>query len=103
MIKKVLLSLIFTLSLVCVKVHAVELVTGKVKLLESSYMPDVILFQLNVGTTSCPSGTWLSWRNPNVNNMKATYATLLVALSSRKSINTYLNSSCEAQNLHLIG
>ncbi|WP_151960989.1 hypothetical protein [Acinetobacter bereziniae] len=89
-------------SLVCAKAHAVEVLTGKVKILEATYMPVKILFQLNVGTSSCPAGTWLSWSNPNAYNMKITYATLLAAVSSGKSINIYINNSCEGQYLHII-
>lgn len=89
-------------SLVCAKAHAVEVLTGKVKILEATYMPVKILFQLKVGTSSCPAGTWLSWSNPNAYNMKITYATLLAAVSSGKSINIYINNSCEGQYLHII-
>ncbi|WP_445114749.1 hypothetical protein [Acinetobacter sp. WZC-1] len=102
MIKNILLSSMLLLYLVCAKAHAVEVVTGKVKILEATYMPAKILLQLNAGTSSCPAGTWLSWSNPNTDNMKATYATLLMALSSGKSINIYINNSCEGQYLHII-
>lgn len=61
MIKIILLCSILMLSLVGANAHAVEVVTGKVKILEATYMPVKILLQLNAGTSSCPAGTWLSW------------------------------------------
>ncbi|MDR0237815.1 hypothetical protein [Acinetobacter sp.] len=102
MIKSIFLGSLLMLPFVCAKADAVEVVTGKVKILETTYMPVKILLQLNVGSSSCPAGTWLSWSNPNVDNMKTTYATLLAAVSSGKSINIYINNSCEGQYLHII-
>lgn len=71
---------------------AYEETNAKVTLVQSTYMPTAIAFTVDTGTPSCPAGTWLYWRNANIDNNKATYATLLAALSSGMRITYYVNN-----------
>ena len=96
--------------LVCLTVvtntsFAVEYITGKVVLIEATYLPGLITFQLDTGNTACPAGTWLSWQKPDTENNLAVYSTLLAALANGKSINFVINDgdiSCRGQFLHIL-
>ena len=72
---------------------AYEAATARVTTVQSTYMPTNIQFSVDTGTASCPAGHWLTWSNPNIENNKATYATLLAALISATSILYYINNS----------
>ena len=71
---------------------AYEVTNAHVTLVQSTYMPTSIAFTVDTGTASCPAGTWLYWRNANIDNNKATYATLLTALSSGMPVTYYVNN-----------
>ena len=71
---------------------AYEETNARVTVVQSTYMPATIAFTVDTGTASCPAGTWLYWSNANIDNNKATYATLLTALSSRLPITYYVNN-----------
>jgi hypothetical protein len=70
---------------------AYELTNARVTVLQSTYMPAKIAFTVDTGTPSCPAGTWLFWSNSNTDNNKATYATLLAALTSGSKVTYYVN------------
>lgn len=65
---------------------------GKVILIEGTYMPTLITFQMDVGTARCPSGAWLTWQHTNPDNNKAIYSALLMALSSGRPVTLMLPS-----------
>jgi hypothetical protein len=84
---------------------AIEVITGRVIVLESTYLPGAISFQLDTGNTTCPLGTWLKWQKPDASNNKATYATLLTAVALGAQVNFIINdndTSCTGQFLHLL-
>lgn len=79
-----------------------EAVTARVILIEPTYMPTTIMFQLDKPLPSCPLGTWLRW-NKGAENNKAAFASLLSALTSGKPVRFHINSgdtTCAGQYLH---
>jgi hypothetical protein len=97
--KFILVSLLVSLSNVS---YAVESFTGNVTLLEPTYLPNKITFQMNNGDVNCTAGTWLTW-NKSSQNKKAVYATLLTALVSGKEVVFHykLGSGCVGTHLHI--
>ena len=86
------------------KVLSLEFLTGQVVTLEASYMPDVIKFKLDVGSTTCPEGGWLSWKNNSENN-KVVYSMLMTSLVAGKNIRFYINdndTSCTGKYIHIL-
>jgi hypothetical protein len=59
---------------------------GRVTMIEASYMPGWVSFKLDVGDATCPAGTFLVWKHPNVDNNKTVYATLLAGLLSGRPV-----------------
>ncbi len=91
-------------SLVCMNSYGLEKLTGVVTVVEPSYMPDTISFQMSTGNATCPKNTWFKWRKEPENN-KVVYGTLLAALISGKKINFYFNDgdkNCTGTHLHLL-
>lgn len=83
---------------------ALENITARVTVLEPTYLPGKITFQIDKSTSQCPAGTWIQW-SKNEENNKAVYATLLAALSSQNRINLYFDESdtkCKASYLHIL-
>ena len=82
-------------------VFALELITGKPILIESTYMPGLLVFQMDVGTSTCGAGAFIFWQSNGENN-KVTYSTVLTALTAGKNLNVYLDSgTCNARYLHI--
>lgn len=84
--------------------HCLEVVTTKVRLVESTYMPSNVAFQLLGGTALCPAGKWLFWQRDAENN-KAVYAMLMSAIISGKKINIFFDegdSNCIPKHLHMV-
>src|SRR5882757_1466875 len=78
---------------------------GTVTILEPTYLPGQVAFQLSTSTSICPAGTWLWWRKASADNNKAAYATLAAALVSGKRVRVYFvegDTSCTVNNLHLL-
>ncbi|MFL6603254.1 MAG: hypothetical protein ACJ8R9_18270 [Steroidobacteraceae bacterium] len=71
---------------------AYELGVAHVTTLQSTYMPTNVQFTVDTGTASCPAGHWLTWANADKDNNKATYATLLAAVTSGMQIMYYVNN-----------
>ena len=42
---------------------ALETAQAHVTIVESSYMPGSVIFQVDAGSPSCPVGAWLTWSN----------------------------------------
>lgn len=81
-----------------------EVVTAKVSLVEPTYMPGIVSFQLAGGTATCPVGTWLHWQQSADNN-KAVYAALLTALATGRRVTFYVangDTTCTGQFLHVL-
>ena len=84
---------------------ALEAAQAHVTALESTYMPATITFQVDVGTPSCPTGTWLHWTNSNVDNVKSAFALLLGASNSSNRIEYLINNgdtTCQVQFLYAL-
>ena len=100
---KVILSI--SLAIVSSASYALEAFVGKVTLVEPSYLPGTVALQMDSGNTTCPSGTWLFWRNADPQNNKAVYATLMTALATGKQVRFHINdndSTCTGKHLHLL-
>jgi hypothetical protein len=79
-------------------------ITGKVTDIEGTYVPGVVVFQMDTGSSSCPTGTWLKWQKDLENN-KAVYSMLMTALTSGRKIAFYVNdndAACVGQYIHLL-
>lgn len=102
---KINFCLAMALVFVAKNASALEQIKGKVTLLEPSYLPGVITFRMDTGSTSCPAGKWLKWQKSEPENNKAVYSTLMAALMADKTIRFYINdgdTNCIGQAVHLI-
>jgi len=84
--------------------NALETITGKVTVVEATYMPGTVTFRMDTGNSSCPKGKWLKWTKTDENNT-VVYSTLMAALVSGKKINFYINdgdTTCTGTYLHLL-
>lgn len=80
---------------------ALESVQAKVITVEASYMPNSVTFRLDAGTTTCPTGVWLTWQKSADSN-RAAYALLLTALTAGKTVTFYHQTgSCAGEFLHI--
>ena len=99
-------NLFLVLSLfVSLNVSALQVFEGKVLVLEPTQMPNAIYFTLSTGDSVCPSGGWLIWQNPDVNNNKTLYASLLAAMISNKTVRFHrhdANTTCTGAYLHIL-
>lgn len=102
-------KIILAVCLFCMagSAYALESMTGKVTLVEGTYMPGTITFHMLPDTpfTTC-KGAWLKWSNPNIENNKAVYSLLMTALVSGKKINFYIgdgDTNCMGRFIHLVG
>lgn len=85
--------------------YALETTVGYVTIVQPTYMPATVSFQLDAGTTSCPAGAWLSWQNADTSNNRAVLATLLTAQVTRQRVRIYFNdgdTACKGVFMHLI-
>ncbi|ACA85760.1 hypothetical protein Swoo_1472 [Shewanella woodyi ATCC 51908] len=101
---RIIYTSFFNLLLLSFSVESLERITGYVKVLEPTYMPNTISFSMSAGTASCPAGSWLKWSKTEDNN-KVAFSTLMAALMSGKKINLYFldnDTTCTAQFLHLL-
>ncbi|WP_208108642.1 hypothetical protein [Cognatilysobacter terrigena] len=94
------------LGLVVATAHAqnVEAITGHVRLVEATYMPGTITFMLDTGTTTCPTGRYLTW-SKDVENNKAVFAALLSAQATGHKVNFYYaagDTTCKGTFLHVL-
>lgn len=93
------------LAIVSSTSFALEVFVGKVTILEPSYLPGTVAFQMDSGVPTCPSGTWLFWRNADQQNNKAVFATLMTALTTGKQVRFHINdgdTTCSGIHLHLL-
>jgi hypothetical protein len=91
--------------LACGSAQAIEIVTGKVKTLEASYMPNYITFTLDTGTAACAANKWLVWKSVDKDNNKAVYASLLAAMTTGKSVRFHYadgDTNCNGVYLHVL-
>ena len=101
-LKLVISIILFSLSTTS---WALESVMGKVTFLEATYLPATIVFSLDVGNTTCPSGKHLKWQKTDVENNKAVYSTLMAAMMSGKKVKFHFNdgdTNCVGTHLHLL-
>lgn len=102
MTRILVLAIFMTAAFPCI---AYEAAYARVILVQSTYMPTNIQFEVDNGTPSCPAKSWLTWSNANTDNNKATYATLLTAIASGNQILYYINdgdTSCKVVFLDIV-
>jgi len=83
--------------------------SAKVSVIEPSYMPGWISFQIGASVGTCPSGTWLQWpaqgadQASRIANAQAVYSTLLTAMMANRTVIFYgVNAGCKVEHIHLI-
>jgi hypothetical protein len=84
--------------------YALQAFEGTVTMVETTYMPTRVVFQMSNGVPACPAGSFLVWENTATNN-QAVYAGLLTAFASGKRVRFHINdndTSCRGQFIHLI-
>jgi hypothetical protein len=70
-----------------------EQALAHVTMVQSSYMPNVVVFRVDTGTASCPAGTWLlSGSTATTDNNKAAYSLLLAAINTGYMIEYGINA-----------
>lgn len=80
--------------------------TAKVVNIEPSYMPEKILFKLDVAAGDCAAGEWIWYHGNNYNqvdsyeNVKSVYAGILAASITGKRVEVHGNDHCVAVNVH---
>jgi hypothetical protein len=103
MTRKYTLALVAALA--CTSAHAHQVLEGKVKLLQPTYLPGIVSFQMTVGSSLCPAGGWLQWANADKDNNKAVYATLMAAFMAEKTVRLYINdgdTTCTGVFMHVV-
>ncbi|WP_062270578.1 DUF5992 family protein [Endozoicomonas arenosclerae] len=78
--------------------------TGKVTIVESTYLPGKVTFQMDAGHSVCPAGAWLKWQKETENN-KMVYSSLMTALVSDKKVRLYIeegDDTCTGRYIHLV-
>jgi hypothetical protein len=89
----------------CTSGMAMEQIIGKVTYVEPTYLPAIVQFTIDSGSTSCPVGQYLKWQKSDQSNNKAVYGTLLLALTTGKRVRLYVNdgdTTCTGQYLHVL-
>jgi hypothetical protein len=92
------------LGLTCSTSYALEEIAGKVTLLQPTFLPSWVSFQMDGRSASCPAGVWLRWANADTANNKAVYATLVAAFLAGKTARLYVNdgdTTCTGVYLHV--
>lgn len=96
--KKIILFALIA-AIVTGQANALVEIVAKVTVVEATYLPGDVAFQLDTGTSTLPAGTWLHWKKTDENN-KAVYGLLMSALMSGKSIRVYFNDSATSTNAY---
>jgi hypothetical protein len=84
---------------------AYEVVQAHVTVVEATQMPSQIFFIVDIGSASCPAGTWLRWINANVDNAKSVFALLIAAVNSGTRVQYYINNgdtNCQVQFIYAL-
>lgn len=83
--------------------------TVNVTVIEASYVPTSVDFQVNAAVGTCASGAWLNWtvrgsdEATQIANVQAIYALLLTAKASGKQVFIAgTNSGCTVQFMYLL-
>src|SRR3954466_6238293 len=61
-------------------VHAYQTLEGYVTLVEPTYMPTLIQFSMDVGSSLCPVNSWLRWSKANIDSDTAAGKSFLSTL-----------------------
>lgn len=80
-----------------------------VSVVEGSYVPSLVPFEINVPAGTCARGAWLYWtiqgtdEAKQIANAQAVFSLLLTAKMSNKTIEIYgYNSGCAVAFIHLV-
>ena len=102
--KKVAAAIAILLS-TPVSANADVFVTGRVTMLEASYLPNVAGFFLDNGYSGCPAGSYLQWRGPNndgnPNVVLPGFDMLTAAVVNRATVGVSFSSGCTVHLLYL--
>src|ERR1700677_3155413 len=78
-----------------------------VVVLQGQYMPNLVSFEADTGTASCPAGTWLSYGSASTQSSnQAIYAIVLAALNTGNRVLYFItagDTSCTVQILYEYG
>ena len=79
-----------------------------IRLVQPTYMPNIVSFQVNDSAGACSQGAWLRWEARGDTeaekhaNSNAVYSTLLAAFMAKKTVRIYgVNENCRVDFLHL--
>jgi hypothetical protein len=80
-------------------------VTGRVTMLEASYLPNAAGFFLDAGYSGCPAGSYMQWRGPNndgnPNVVLPGFDMLIAAVVNRARVGVSFSSGCTVHLLYL--
>jgi hypothetical protein len=83
--------------------------TGKVTMIEPTYMPDGIIFRSDGGAGSCPAGASLTWtvrgntEAARIANSQAILSALMTAQVAGRTTGVYDNSrNCSVEFIHFL-
>ncbi len=95
-------------SLICSsQLYALETITGKVLLVEGSYLPETASFLMHATDNSrCDSSTkpdkWIVWNRPNPASAQGVMSLITTAFVSNKSVAIVVeNGTCDPQYIYL--
>jgi len=102
-VKKLLLAASVTTFLLSTpaKAYDWDLVGVHVTVVEATYIPDHVTFQIDASTPSnpaCPAGSWLVWPGQGPDalskqaNVEAVYSLLLAAKLTHNTVNVFVNN-----------
>jgi hypothetical protein len=84
--------------------YADHWLSGRVTMVEATYIPWGLAFRLDAGDGQCPAGTWIwyGWNGMDPSAVEAAFALLLSARLSGFYASTWAyDGSCTAHNLYL--
>ena len=80
----------------------------RVTVVEATYIPDQVTFQINKAVGNCAAGTWLTWRGRGLDtlsqqiNVEAVFSLLLAAKITGNTVNVYGdNAGCMIRFIHM--
>lgn len=83
--------------------------TGKVTMIEPTYMPDGVIFRLDYGAGACSAGSSLTWtvrgttEAAKIANSQAILSALITAQASGRTVGVFVNTSnCSVEFLHFL-
>lgn len=83
-------------------------VVTKVTLVQPTYMPNVVSFQIHETAGACNAGTWMRWdargttEGEKIANANAVYGSLMTAMIAGKTVRLYgVDANCAIDFIHM--